>query len=223
MSELKIGNRILTSEKAKEMGQEYLNGPGGWAYPAYDGYSASTATGPLVDADLLAPVLLNVTQTSLTTYYRLQGQINFLQQQLDVLPLDLSLVDAQDVHVDAIAAMYSVIDNGLVGGTRGTRLSKVLHRKRPQLIPLYDRQVGSCYQDGVDARVPVVRGRTWEAFMPKYVKAIRADLEAGWDTWTAIADMTPEGQPVITLLRALDIVAWRVGGGRADEVPDDED
>ena len=223
MLEIKIGSRTVSTQAAAAMGHEYLNGSGVWAYPAYDGYGASTATGPLCDSDLLAPVLLNVTQTSLRTYYDLQDQIGFLQEHLDVLPVDLNLLDAEDLHIAAIARMYSVIDKGLVAGTRGTRLSKILHRKRPQLIPLYDRQVGSCYQQGVDAPVPPVKGRGWEAFMKLYVEAVRVDLHAGWETWTDIAAMVPKNRPAITPLRALDIVAWRVGGGRDDEGPEDDD
>lgn len=45
--------------KALAHARRYLTDGKGWAYPAYDAYERDRAVGPLTDADLLAPVLLN--------------------------------------------------------------------------------------------------------------------------------------------------------------------
>ena len=92
-----------------------------------------------------------------------------------------------------------------------TVLSKVLHRKRPALIPLYDEQVRHVHQGGADPPVPFERGRTWQAFEPLFAAAIQVDLRRELPFWEATAAQAPG--PPITALRALDIVAWWAGGG----------
>jgi hypothetical protein len=89
-------------------------------------------------------------------------------------------------------------------------LAKVLHRKRPRFIPLYDERVRSVYQDREAAPVPAVRGRSWEAFMPLFAAAVRDDLRRELAFYSELAGLAQD--PPITPLRALDIVAWWVGG-----------
>jgi hypothetical protein len=57
--------------------------------------------------------------------------------------------------------LFGILDKGGIWGARGTVLAKVLHRKRPAFIPLYDEQVRRVYQDGDHAPVPPVIGRAW--------------------------------------------------------------
>lgn len=96
-----------------------------------------------------------------------------------------------------------------IRGARGTTLSKVLHRKRPSFIPLWDSNVEQVYQGGTPAKVPRVKGRSWEVFMPLFGAAVQADLQREADFWSGIVAMAPG--PPITPLRALDIVAWWAG------------
>lgn len=69
---LRVGGRTLDRAAALEHARRYLTDGKGWAYPSYDGYDASYAAGPLVDADFLAALLLNVTRISIATYEALQ-------------------------------------------------------------------------------------------------------------------------------------------------------
>ena len=145
-----------------------------------------------------------------------------LQQVLDLLLPDLSLADAGAEHVALIASLFAVLDEPGIPGARGTVLSKVLHRKRPALIPLYDRQVRTVYLDGAPAPVPYDprrdRHRSWEEFMVLFVAAVRADLRRESSFWQDVADLAPLVQ--ITPLRALDIVAWWAGNDRVPPDPD---
>ena len=119
-------------------------------------------------------------------------------------------IDLEERHAcEVIGQLFSGIDEQRLYGASGTTLAKILHRKRPALIPLYDSQVGSCYQQGVDAPVPLVRGRRWDVFMPLFASAIQADLIEHMHLWTGICALAPN--PPITALRALDIVAWWAG------------
>lgn len=208
--DIRVGGRLVDRAQALKHAERYLNhSDEGWSYPAYDGYEADTARGPLRTADLLAPVLLNVQHMSLQTYYGLVAEIPKLQTVLDKLDPDLKLQEADAEDIALIGSLYEGIDAGRTHGASGTTLSKILHRKRPALIPLYDEHVRRCYQDGDSAIVKQDRKRSWADFMGLMASAIRDDLVSQRDTWAEITQLARE--PAITPLRALDIVAWWVG------------
>jgi hypothetical protein len=84
---------------------------------------------------------------------------------------------------------------------KASTVTKILHRKRPQLVPIFDRRVAAVY--GVKPRTP---WRLWEP--------LRDDLIANssWLTLLAAAHQTPDGRQ-LTALRALDIVLWEHSWG----------
>lgn len=205
---LQIGGLKVDRGAALAHARAYLTDGHGWAYPSYDGYDVARGVGPLTDADLLAPVLLNV-QMKIATYKALQAARPALQGTLDRIPPELDLAEATDEDLALIGELFSALDGPGISGARGTVLSKVLHRKRPAFLPLYDEQVRSVYQDGPAAPVPRAVGRTWAEFMPLFARAVQEDLRREQDFWVKIAELAPG--PRITPLRALDIVAWRAG------------
>jgi hypothetical protein len=209
VSDLRIGGVVVDRADAFKHASRYLTGGSGWAYPSYDGYEADRATGPLTDADLLAPVLLNVNHLKIETYEALQAVRPTLDDVLARIPPDLDLADATEVQLPLLGELFSVLDGAGIPGARGTVLSKVLHRKRPRFIPLYDEQVRAIYQDGNAAPVPPHQGRTWSAFVVQFAAAVQDDLRREAPFWAQIAALAPG--PPITPLRALDIVAWSAG------------
>lgn len=94
-------------------------------------------------------------------------------------------------------------------GAQGTVLAKVLHRKRPRFIPLYDDQVRSVYQDGPNPPVPPQPGRSWSEFIVLFAAAVQQDLRDEAQFWAEVTALAPG--PKITPVRALDIVAWWAG------------
>ncbi len=148
------------------------------------------------------------------TYEALQEKRDQLDQHLARVPLDLDLAGAGTDDLEVLGDMFAVLDGPGAWGARGTVLAKVLHRKRPRFVPLYDEQVRAVYQDGAGAPVPCRRGRTWREFVVVYAEAVQEDLRREADLWAEIAALAPG--PPITPLRALDIVAWWAGQpGRA--------
>jgi hypothetical protein len=120
-----------------------------------------------------------------------------------------------------IGRLFSVLDGAGVPGAQGTILTKIVHRKRPAFIPLYDEHVRRVYQDGEGAPVPWVKGRSWADFMTLFAAAVQVDLEREHEFWEEIASFAPG--PSISALRALDIVAWRTGAQMTSEpVPEVE-
>jgi hypothetical protein len=209
MSSLRVGGVEVDRDAALEHARRYLTDGAGWAYPSYDGFDAEHATGPLTDADFLAPILLNVNQLKIRTYEALQAQRQPLDEVLAHIPPDLDLAVANADELNRLGSLFGVLDGEGIHGAQGTVLAKVLHRKRPHFIPLYDERVRAVYQRVPCGPVPRVRGRSWRAFMVVFAGAVQHDLREEAAFWARIADMAPG--PTIPPLRALDIVAWWAG------------
>jgi len=209
MSILRVGGVTVDRDEAFAHARRYLTDGAGWAYPSYDAFDAEHATGPLTDADFLAPMLLNVNQLKIRTYEALQAQRRPLDEALAQIPLDLDLADADADQLKPLGELFSVLDGPGVWGAQGTVLAKVLHRKRPRFVPLYDEQVRGVYQDKPDGPVPWQPGRSWQEFMVLFAAAVQQDLRDEAEFWAEVADVAPG--PKITAVRALDIVAWWAG------------
>ena len=183
-----------------------------YAYPAYDGYNAEhDFPDRITDADLLAPALLNVTP-SIRGFYALQGVREALEKALPPANTP-GLQDASEQQVvNLVEPIYAVLDDPGIFDVRSTTLSKIFHRKRPHFLVLHDTWVWTCYQEVPGAPVPPVKGRSRAAYMAAISLAIRHDLRSQLRTWLALheeASRTPE--PAITLVRLLDIIAWKGG------------
>jgi hypothetical protein len=156
---VKIGGAILLRSEAFSAAEKYLSGNGTYAYPAYDGFESQADPNRLTDGELLAPILLNVRPT-IRAYYSLQSTRPELENWLDTVDVDQRL-DAQDVDLAHLGRLFGVLDKGLPD-VRGTTLAKVMHRKRPHFIPLYDEMVrrlhGASRRPGATSAEEVVVG-----------------------------------------------------------------
>jgi hypothetical protein len=88
-----------------------------------------------------------------------------------------------------------------------TRLSKILHRKRPHFLVLHDRRVRTCYRERLEYPK---KGRSWAQYMVDLSLAVAKDLrsqQAAFDRLAAVVD----AERPISRVRLLDIVAWHRG------------
>jgi hypothetical protein len=225
---IRIGGIEVDRDLALESARGYLSRRDRFGYPAYDSFASEGGPWRISDADFVAPVLLNAEMNS-RTFYALEGIRGHLESWLVDVPLDARLVEAGPAELAQLGQLFSVLDSDdLPVDARGALLAKVMHRKRPAFIPLYDRFVDYCYR-GVDgAPVPKDRKRGWRAFLPLLGQGIIDDLVAGREFFEQVAGLAKG--PVITPLRALDIVAWHAGRSRigpaiwaASTPPDAED
>jgi Family of unknown function (DUF6308) len=229
---VRIGGVEVDRALALESARGYLSRRDRFGYPAYDSFGSEGGPWRVSDADFVAPVLLNAEMNS-RTFYALEGVREHLEQWLVGIPLDARLVEAGPAELAQLGELFSVLDSDdLPVDARGSILAKVMHRKRPAFIPLYDRFVDYCYRGVEDAPVPKDRKRGWRAFIPLLGRAIIDDLLAEGQFFEEVAGLA-QG-PVITPLRALDIVAWHAGRSRigapiwaastagSDEPEDDE-
>jgi hypothetical protein len=193
-----VGYLEISKRDAVGYVERYRSGrvaPG--VHDGYDAYSTTNEFDRLVDGDLLAPTLLGVPVDS-PTFVNLKKVRQRLEVALAAIPGRVALADASDLH--AIGRPFAVIDERLVKGARGTTLSKILHRKRPGLIPIYDQYVWAIYR----SRTGSDRSRTWATFMTTLAAEMREDLRSARELWE-------QWEPETSALRALDMVVWQLG------------
>src|SRR4051812_35637250 len=152
-----------------------------YAYPWYDDYERGTADGPLRDADFLAPLLLNAAP-DLTAYRTLKRHRERLGEELGALRAHVETAGAtppgelERLTDQLVGALFSILDEDNHAHVRGTILAKVLHRKLPAVIPLYDRNVLFAYWSGPGAPLKGATDSTWVTFMSELRAAIRKDM-----------------------------------------------
>ncbi len=195
----------LVVEHPDQVLLDYLDVRNGYAYPAYDRLETN-GSAELVDGDLLAPALIGV--------HIDEGRFALLQEMLPALEAvadlpEVPLQDADDDHVLCVAGLFGILDEPRYAGrgVRGTIVSKVLHRKRPELVPLYDSRIFEAYT--APGAIPRATDRSWQDFMELLCMQMREDLQTEREAFVVLERLAAaEGKPV-TQLRILDILAWR--------------
>lgn len=206
---VRVGGAEKPRDEVLEYAADYLSVNGKWAYPAYDSYPGTP--GQFVgDADLLAVCLLNAGQQIIPSYYGMRRLVGAMNETLSDTALAGDSADAGSKTLGAIANMFGILDKHPTRQVGKTKLMKVLHRKRPELIPLFDENIRRCYSELGSQPVPAVKGRLHRDFAMAWLPALQRDLREQRMLWDEIVDMADPEFP-ITPLRAIDIVGWHLG------------
>lgn len=202
--ELVLGGRPL--ENALDRVRRYcgLGWSGGapetWAFAYYD--SIHTAPARVTPVDVVSTSALHpgIKRTDLAFFAEQQELIH---EWLDRIPTDIPLQDASDDLLEHLATL-----SNWPSAPHLTFVTKVVHRKRPALIPLVDRHI-------VDHYRPLTGERRAEAAWPSLLQQIRADLRgrAGVVLGDWAAQISSETGISVSALRILDIAVW-MGGNR---------
>ena len=204
-----VGGFTVPIEKATRLVRQYVTEYGNWSYPAYDGYLQDATTDDVRQQDLLAAALLNAGQQPIPTYYGLLKILPEINRRLADPLLTGSLEEASEDTLEAIAHLYGILDDSPQHQVQLVKLSKVLHRKRPELLPLYDKNIWRCYsQFGDPVRVAPVKRRSDADRVRAWLPQVQRDLREASDHWSDLAALATE--PRISPLRALDILGWRL-------------
>lgn len=218
VSEVGVGSARIPLAEAVAWVHEYTHPSVGenagkpYAYPAYDHYDhAHNDRDTISDADLLAPTLLNVAPT-VRAFYGLQRIKGHLEEALSNKDLDRPLAQIDDPgRVEAmVKPLYAVLDTRHTRpvGVKGTTLSKVLHRKRPESIVLHDRWVEKCYASHLKG--PARPGnRTWADYMAALSTTVGEDIRSQPEAFAQLRAASPGD---LTDVRLLDILALRSQG-----------
>lgn len=187
-------------------GLPWLGGsPETWAWHYYD--AVTSDPDELVTAtDVLCAAALHpgLARTDLAFFRERAADVS---GWLATIPSDARLTDAPEAVVEDLIRLPHALP-----GPSITLLSKVLHRKRPHLIPLLDRHVIDWYRPLTGRRAA---GEAWEAV----VRAMRSDVadderrlinaialssleQALWPQHDA------DDRPKMSVIRALDIAIW---------------
>ncbi|AEH10359.1 MULTISPECIES: DUF6308 family protein [Protofrankia] len=180
-----------------------------YAYPYYDGLTTNGDSDLLCTGDLLAPCLLGV-QVDVDRMHTLTALTPLLQRGLDKLPPGIELIEADEITLDLVAALYDPLDDPDVSDrdVKGSLIAKVLHRKRPALVPLFDSKVRIFYQHERCIPPSPRDGRSWREYMQLLVRAMQYDLKENADEFHRLSALVPRNGPPLTPLRILDIVVW---------------
>lgn len=188
---------------ARYCGLEWSGGPPEvWAYPYFD--AVITPSDEIVTVDVLACAALHpgLSRNDLTYFTACRST---LVSWLEVVPDDVSLAAADEATLARLREIP-----GMARGVGLSLLSKVLHRKRPKLVPMLDRDIVDWYRP--------VTGLRGAAAWPALVDALGADLAdpANKKVLAGIQDYLADrlDGPVPTALRLVDIAIWMSGGGR---------
>lgn len=181
-----------------------------WSYPAYDGYPGHAGE-ELGLADLPALSLLNAGQRAIVSYYGLADMLPELNRRLAHPHITGSFENATPDTLEAIARIFDVVWETRRPHVRLTKVAKVLHRKRPALLPLYDEYIRQCYQKIGTPPVPTDPKRPRAAFIRLLLPAMQRDLVDQLPAWQELTTLAPQGGPALTPLRAMDIIGWNRG------------
>ncbi len=192
----------LAVEHPDQLLLDYLDLRNGYAYPSYD-LLVTNGSASLVDADLLAPALIG-TEVDRGRFQLLKELLPRITGVAD-LPA-VALQDASDEVVEQVADLFAVLDEAPYAGkgVRGTILSKVLHRKRPDLVPLYDSRIFESYT--APGAIERAAHRSWREFMSLLCLQMRADLRAEEAAFSQLDVVCGSAVPQ---LRVLDVLVWR--------------
>lgn len=174
--------------------------PETWAYRYYDtvGTSIDDRVTPI---DVLATASLHpgLSRADLAFFWE---QADRLEDWLSTVPRDVMLRDVNDEQLDRLSELAGWEDAPSL-----SLLTKVLHRKRPALIPLVDRELLDWYR-------PVTRARSAVAAWPHLLDALRSDLGGQNGLLLAILNSYLERQlgRRLSHVRLADIAIWM--GGR---------
>ena len=183
---------------------DYLNPSYGYAWPAYDTL-VTNGGAQLVTGDLLAPALLEA-HVDPARFGVLVAMLPDLAAVGD-LP-KTGMADASDADIAQVAALFGVLDSERFRrrGVRGTIVSKVLHRKRPDLVPLYDSRIDAGYR--TSGKLPTDPHGSWVEFMGVLCTLMRDDLQRESANFDALLSLAKERGAELTPLRVLDILVW---------------
>lgn len=186
-----------------------------YAFSAYHHFDSGSGPTELNDGDLLAPALLNV-RPSVAAFYGLQSVRGELESGLTATSAPVTLQSAVDDGTlrKRRLPFIGFLDSNHRHGVGLTTVTKILHRKRPEFMPLHDQFVKRCYY-GAGACHPIQpsRSRSTVDYWAVMCTAINEDLVTQPAAWASFSEILR--RQAVSPLRLLDVVAWHAGKAAA--------
>ncbi|MGJ9403560.1 DUF6308 family protein [Arthrobacter sp. KK5.5] len=188
--------------EARDKLDRYTSTTRGYAFNTYDNQGAIDA--PLTPSDVLMANLLSL-QLSARDVIPLFTDDSGPAQRLRA-SLDQALAELRDVRpfesYEDLSSLEEAVEGLAAANTAAipvkwwtaVTVSKVLHRRRPHIVPLIDSRVHQFYGT---KRPEALRKALWEDIRDN----------TSWMTDLASTKTTPDGRP-LSLLRLADILIW---------------
>lgn len=181
----------------------YTDASGAYAWNAYDRQGDVRALTP---TDCLAPALLDAPVSGRTVIamfgeahtaaHELRSALQAVLDHPDSRTGSFEELDLEDGHGAWGAVRAALRASDAVAGIKASKVTKILHRKRPRLVPIFDSKVAAFY--GVTTRQP------WNLW-----PILQAELQehGDWIDEVRTPYRTPDDRPM-SRPRALDIIVW---------------
>lgn len=170
-----------------------------WAFRYYDAIETDPTVVTSEDVVCAGALHPGISREDLTYFWDRRDE---LTSWLDRFPVDLQLRAADDATIAQLAELPTLFE-----GPSLSLLTKVLHRKRPWLIPMIDREVIDLYRPLTGQR------RAAEAWAP-LLRHLADDLQTNRDALAELRFVLLMTHGLlVTDLRTADIVIW-MGGQR---------
>jgi hypothetical protein len=149
-----------------------------------------------LDASVSGALVIRMFAALDDPYTQLRPAIQDLLDRTAGQELDFAEVDLADERGPWGLVRAVLRCSDATPGFKASKVTKMLHRKRPTLVPIFDSKIAAFY--GTSSRTP------WRLWL-----AVQQDLRgvAPWLDQLATGVRTPDGRP-ISRLRVLDIVIW---------------
>lgn len=180
----------------------YTDLGGSYAFATYD--CAAVQDGPLTPADVLMANLLSLRlgwQHVVPLFADRDGPGRDLRIALDTALVELKNAgpfesyETHDALECAVASLASANEaTAQIPGWTGVTVSKVLHRRRPHIVPIVDSRIRAFYGTRT---MPTLRAALWE------------DIRENAEALTDLAQQFPRTDgTALSLLRIADILIW---------------
>jgi hypothetical protein len=171
-----------------------------WAFEYFDRVLTGEDPNTIDRVDVLAAGALHVglSRDDLTFFARHAIDI---EEWLRAAPVEVPLHEATDAHLAHLRLLPEL------GGPQFSLLTKVLHRKRPALVPMIDRPL-------IDRYRPITGERSASTAWGPLLDALIADLSNELNALLLSifgVTVTAETGVALSRLRAFDIAVWMEG------------
>jgi hypothetical protein len=147
-----------------------------------------------------------VARMSSSIVKRILQKSQTISAALSHVPPGVSLLEVPaQVQWSSLERLFESI---LVPGVLAARATKILYKKRPQLIPILDSRIQDYSWTVLKSHGSPSKGLTEAAWMIEYCKVLRGDLESSVENLKEI-QMNLRAQTIqLSLVRILDILVW---------------
>ncbi len=184
-------------ENVEEKLARYLS-DGGWEL--YDGIKTAQDC-EITISDIVLSVTLNSRLNTRRQVWQVWKGKLAVETALTRISADASLED-EAIPWEELRNLFKAMC--AIEDIAGAKATKILHKKRPRLIPIYD----SILEGYCKKRIPRWSSLSWADGLVEYMKVFRADLLANQNELHVLCNMmAARGWPV-TPVRAMEVLIW---------------